>query len=239
MSPFHDHQPRGEPSDHLPGGAFVSFLQTHDQVGNRAFGERIHALTRDERLLRAAYACVLLSPHAPMLFMGEEYAASTPFLYFCDFHDALADAVRNGRREEFKGFAAFRDEAARARIPDPNAESTLAASQLLWSERARSPHREWLAYVTELLGLRRQHLVPRLAGQRGGGRFACDGALLRVEWPLGDGSRWRLLANLGASAAEAEAHAGTPVYEASVRPAGRRLHLAPGAVRFTFEAARG
>jgi len=240
VSPFHDHQPRGEPSAHLPGGAFVSFLQTHDQVGNRAFGERIHALTTDERLLRAAYACVLLSPHAPMLFMGEEYAASTPFQYFCDFHDELADAVRNGRREEFKGFAAFRDEAARARIPDPNAESTLAASKLQWGERERSPHREWLAYVGELLRLRRQHLVPRLAGQRGGGRFACEGALLRVEWTLGDGSRWRLLANFGSGDAESQANAGTPVYTAGVKElSAGRLRLAPGAVRFTLEAARG
>jgi len=239
VSPFHDHQPRGEPSAHLPGGAFVSFLQTHDQVGNRAFGERIQALTQDERLLRAAYACVLLSPHVPMLFMGEEYAASTPFQYFCDFHDELADAVRNGRREEFKGFAAFRDEAARARIPDPNAESTFAASKLQWSERMHSPHREWLAYVTELLGLRRQHLVPRLARQRGGGRFACEGALLRVEWTLGDGGRWRLLANFGSGDAESEAQGGTPVYAAGVQAAGRRLRLEPGAVRFTLDAARG
>jgi maltooligosyltrehalose trehalohydrolase len=241
VSPFHDHQARGEPSGHLPGGAFVSFLQTHDQVGNRAFGERIAALTTDERLLRAAYACVLLSPQAPMLFMGEEYAASTPFQYFCDFHDELADAVRNGRREEFKGFAAFRDEAARARIPDPNAEATLAASTLQWSERTRSPHREWLAYVTELLRLRRQHLVPRLAGLRNGGSFSCENTLLRVEWPLGDGSRWRLLANFGTSDAELQEKpaAGTAIYALGIDQLGLgQLRLAPGAVRFTLEAAR-
>ncbi|HSG77583.1 MAG TPA: DUF3459 domain-containing protein, partial [Burkholderiales bacterium] len=96
------------------------------------------------------------------------------------------------------------------------------------------------AYVGELLRLRRQHLVPRLAGPRGGGRFACEGALLRVEWTLGDGSRWRLLANFGSGDAESQANAGTPVYTAGVKElSAGRLRLAPGAVRFTLEAARG
>ncbi|MEO7640126.1 MAG: malto-oligosyltrehalose trehalohydrolase, partial [Ramlibacter sp.] len=99
-SPFRQGQTRGEPSAQLPGGAFVSFLQTHDQVGNRALGERIHALG-DAVLVQAACACLLLSPHVPMFFMGEEYAASTPFLYFCDFGPELAQAVSKGRLEEF------------------------------------------------------------------------------------------------------------------------------------------
>jgi maltooligosyltrehalose trehalohydrolase len=240
VSPFHDHKPRGEPSGHLPSGAFVSFLQTHDQVGNRAFGERLHALASDERLLRAAYACVLLSPHVPMLFMGEEFAASSPFLYFCDFHAARADAVRNGRRDEFKGFAAFRDEAARARIPDPNAQETFERSKLRWDERGRSPHRDWLALVTRLLALRREHLVPHLAGQRAGGRFRVEGDLVRVEWALAAGARWRMLANFGDEAAAVPAEAGIMVYADGAHPErGERLRLEPGAVRVTLEAARG
>jgi len=241
VSPFHDHKPRGEPSGHLPGGAFVSFLQSHDQVGNRAFGERIHAIG-EPRLLAAAYACVLLSPHAPMLFMGEEYAASTPFQYFCDFHDELAEAVRNGRREEFKRFAAFRDPGARARIPDPNARQTFAASRLDWAERSRTPQRRQLALVRELLALRREHLVPRLASQRGGGRYRVEGSILRVEWTLDEGSRWRLLAHFGHGLAELkeEPAAGTPVYVSGVHQLGAgRARLEPGAVRVTLEAARG
>eukprot|EP01032_Pedospumella_encystans_P034450 gene34450-38945_t len=91
-SVFREGETRGEPSANLPSGAFVSYLQTHDQVGNRAFGERIDALA-DPVLVRAARACLLLSPHTPMLFMGEEYAAATPFPYFCDFGPELAAAV--------------------------------------------------------------------------------------------------------------------------------------------------
>ncbi|MES2532529.1 MAG: malto-oligosyltrehalose trehalohydrolase [Pseudomonadota bacterium] len=201
-SPFRDGEARGEPSAHLPLGAFVSFLQTHDQVGNRAFGDRIASLA-DPGLLQAAYACLLLSPHVPMLFMGEEYAASTPFLYFCDFGPELAAAVSNGRRAEFGKFAAFADEAARARIPDPNAASTFVASRLRWDERLSTPHREFMAHIHALLGIRRRAIVPRLEGQRTGGRFWRDGEALRVEWPVGGadgqpgGARLQLVAHFG------------------------------------------
>jgi len=240
VSPFHDGRPRGEPSAHLPGGAFVSFLQTHDQVGNRAFGERLHALATDGRLLRAAYACVLLSPHVPMLFMGEEYAASTPFQYFCDFHDQLADAVREGRRDEFGSFPAFRDEAARARIPDPNAPSTFENSRLRWDERRRPPHKAWLEFVASLLHLRREQLVPHLAGQRHGGRYRLEGAALHVEWTLAEGARWHLQANFGRAATELPARAGSLVYAHGVQEKDAELlRLEPGAVRVTLEAARG
>ena len=104
VSPFSGHS-RGEKSSHLPPSCFVDFLQNHDQVGNRAFGERIGALAEQARL-EALYACVLLAPQVPLLFMGEEFDASTPFLYFCDFGPDLAQAVATGRREEFRRFAA-------------------------------------------------------------------------------------------------------------------------------------
>ncbi|MGV3654966.1 MAG: malto-oligosyltrehalose trehalohydrolase, partial [Noviherbaspirillum sp.] len=111
--------PRGEPSAALPPTAFVAFLQNHDQVGNRAFGERLAALA-DREALRAAMALLLLSPQIPLLFMGEEAGAREPFLYFTSHPDPrLADAVRSGRREEFARFPAFSDPAARERIPDP------------------------------------------------------------------------------------------------------------------------
>jgi maltooligosyltrehalose trehalohydrolase len=194
-------EPRGEPSGHLPSVAFVSFLQNHDQVGNRAFGERIAALAaarpRGRERLEALYACLLLSPHVPMLFMGEEFAASAPFLYFCDFGPELAAAVSTGRREEFKRFAAFQDEAARARIPDPNAAESFERCRLDWAERGREPHAAWLALVTQLLALRREHLVARLARPSLGGRSVVEGGLLQVEWVLGDGAIWHVVANLG------------------------------------------
>ncbi|HEX5093190.1 MAG TPA: alpha-amylase family glycosyl hydrolase [Burkholderiales bacterium] len=182
----------------LPPGSFVAFLQNHDQVGNRAHGERLHALA-DAGRERAALACVLLSPQVPMLFMGEEWAASTPFLYFCDFGGELAKAVREGRRTEFARFAAFADAKARARIPDPNDPATFRRSKLAWAERSRGAHAERLALVRELLAIRRTQLVPRLAGARRG-QAEIDGAALRVRWRLGDGALLTLALDDGVSA---------------------------------------
>src|SRR5690606_21975651 len=160
---------RGMPSAQLPPSAFVSYVQTHDQVGNRAFGERLDAIA-DARRMPAALACALLGAQVPMLFMGDEYAASTPFLYFCDFGPELADAVRNGRREEFGRFEAFRDPAVREAIPDPNAPQTFVQSTLDHGERARSPHRERLALVERMLGVRRA-VVDRIGTIGNGGRW--------------------------------------------------------------------
>ena len=195
-SAFRCGERRGEPSTRLPPQAFVSFLQTHDQVGNRAFGERIHSLG-DPVLVRAAMACLLLSPHVPMLFMGDEFAASTPFLYFCDFGPELASAVAQGRRAEFGGFAAFADEAARARIPDPNAESTFLESKLRWRERGTRGHFERLCEVRQLLELRHRLIVPRLAGMSAAGVYQCENGTLQVRWDLGSGARLHLLAHFG------------------------------------------
>ncbi|MGJ7542260.1 malto-oligosyltrehalose trehalohydrolase [Variovorax sp. LT1R16] len=236
-SPFRNGERRGEPSDRLPLAAFVSFLQTHDQVGNRAFGDRI-AMLADPVLLRTAYACLLLSPHTPMLFMGEEYAASTPFLYFCDFGPELAAAVSEGRRAEFGGFAAFKDEAARARIPDPNAESSFLASKLKWEERETGAHAELLAHVRELLALRRDRLVPRLAGQHSGGRFWRDGEALRVEWTVGGAApgttaKLHLLAHFGPRPTEAAPLAGDLLHAWGIEAGSNRL--LPGAVCVTLE----
>ena len=168
-------------------GAHVAFLQNHDQVGNRALGERLHRLA-DPAREQAALACVLLAPQAPLLFMGEEWAASTPFLYFCNHAKGLARAVREGRRAEFARFAAFADAAARRRIPDPNSPATFAVSKLDWAERGRAPHRERLALVTRLLSLRRERLAPRLARAAWVGAEIA-GSLLRAQWTLGDRSR--------------------------------------------------
>ena len=119
---------RGEPSASLPPDAFVAFIQNHDQIGNRAFGERIGAFAPAETV-RAIAAVYLLSPQVPMLFMGEEWASAQPFPFFCDFEGDLADAVRNGRREEFARFPEFRDPAMRERIPDPLAEATFRSAK--------------------------------------------------------------------------------------------------------------
>jgi len=195
-SAFRGGERRGQPSSHLPPTAFVSSLQTHDQVGNRAFGDRLGRLA-DAPVLDALYACLLLSPHVPMLFMGEEFDASTPFLFFCDFEAELAAAVTRGRREEFARFAAFSSPEARERIPDPNAAATFEASKLRWDEAGAGRHAQRRALVRELLALRHRHLVPRLDGALQGGRFDAAGPVLRVEWTLADGARWHLLAHFG------------------------------------------
>jgi maltooligosyltrehalose trehalohydrolase len=233
-SPFRGGAPRGEPSAHLPATAFVTFLQTHDQVGNRAFGERFAALAPEARA-RAALACLALSPQVPMFFMGEEFAASTPFLFFCDFGPELADAVAHGRREEFAQFAAFRDPAARARIPDPNDAATFEASRLRWDERERPPHRAHLERTAQLLALRHAHLVPRLAALTGGTFVLVNGAL-HAEWVFGDGARWHLAVNFSADPAVLPvAPRGEAIYAEGATAVGESLHLAHGGVHVSLE----
>ncbi len=202
---------RGEPSAHLPPAAFVSFLQTHDQVGNRAFGERLVALA-NEAALRAATVAWLLAPSPPLLFMGEEFGAATPFLYFCDFAGKLAAAVTEGRRREFARFARFAGSATRTAIPDPNDPRAFGRSRLDWSCIGREPHARWLALYRELLALRREHIVPRLARMGGhAGRFeVLAGGAVAVSWRLGDGSGLELRLNLGPDAVAVGNHpAGT------------------------------
>ncbi|WP_418320909.1 malto-oligosyltrehalose trehalohydrolase [Piscinibacter sakaiensis] len=207
-SEFRDGELRGSRSSHLPPLAFVNSMQTHDQVGNRAFGERIAALAAEagrDDALRALLACVLLAPSPPMLFMGEEWAASTPFQYFCDFHGELAQAVTNGRRSEFGKFARFSDPEVRDRIPDPNAESTFRNSKLNWDERSSEPHAGWLALYTQLLKIRAEQLVPWLKDARSGSFSASEAGTLQISWPLGEGRRWHLLAQLSDAAGAADA----------------------------------
>ncbi len=191
---------RGEITDGLPLTAFVSFLQNHDQVGNRACGERITKLA-GPRAIRAAASILLLAPSPPLLFMGEEFGAETPFLFFCDFKDDLAAAVTSGRRAEFEGFSEFRDPASRERIPDPNADTTFAASRLDWNDLEQSRHREHLAFYRELLRLRRKHLIPRLSSAC---RLKADYTVLEdrgltARWTFQDNAELTLMANLSAN----------------------------------------
>ncbi len=185
---------RGEPSGSLPPLAFVDFLQNHDQIGNRALGERLAELT-EPRALQAAQSLLLLSPHVPMLFMGEEWGTAIPFQYFCDFHGDLGQAVREGRAREFAGFFAN----PKAAVPDPLAETTFTRSKLDWGEKDRAPHDRWLARSRVLLRLRAEQLAPRLAAgrSRSEGAEALGPRAVRAAWRLGDGSRLTLLACLG------------------------------------------
>jgi len=175
-------QERSGPGPRLPPTAFVNFLQNHDHVGNRAFGERLIALV-DGTALRGAIALLLLGPSIPLIFFGEEAGAREPFLYFCDHADPkLADAVREGRRGEFAKFRAFADPEARARIPDPNAVETFQRS------RPRFDGDDWQALYGELLALRRAHVVQRLRGAVAIGAEAVGKRTVRALWRMGDGA---------------------------------------------------
>ncbi len=191
-SPNHDGRPRGKPSGHLPPTAFVSFLQNHDQIGNRALGERLTMLT-DPARLRAATALLLLSPQIPLIFMGDEAGSDTPFLFFTDFHDELADAVREGRRKEFAKFAAFADESARAAIPDPNALATFSASV----PRDGPDAGRWRTLYSDLLALRHRVIVPRLRGAMAMGAEAIGARAVVARWRMGDGAVLTIALNLG------------------------------------------
>ncbi len=146
--------PRGTDPVGLPPRRFVICLQNHDQVGNRAMGERLHHQI-DPAAYRAATALLLCAPETPLLFAGQEWAASTPFLYFTDHEPTLGRLVSEGRRREFRSFAAFMDPTARERIPDPQDPGTFARSHLDWEEAGREPHASILRLYRALLALRR------------------------------------------------------------------------------------
>jgi 1,4-alpha-glucan branching enzyme len=203
FSPYREEE-RGERTTGLPLTAFVDFLQNHDQIGNRAFGERLNRLAPPEAI-RALWEIMLLAPAIPMLFMGEEWQAGSPFLYFCDFNPELNRLVTEGRRNEFARFPEFSDPEVRERIPDPCAISTFEESRLRWEEHHLPEHREWLALCRRLLGIRQREIVPRLSGirvqpTRQAGPADCNvfqRTGLSARWPLAEGGTLQLLANLG------------------------------------------
>ena len=142
---------RGEKSAHLSPLSFVNFMQNHDQIGNRALGERLVALA-EEKKVKALAAILLLSPSPPMLFMGEEWGCKQPFLFFCDFHGRLGEAVREGRQREFPHFK---------NAPDPLAEQTFRRSQLRWKDCRTTEGVKWLAFYKNLLETRKTHISCR------------------------------------------------------------------------------
>jgi maltooligosyltrehalose trehalohydrolase len=208
-SPIHDGSPRGEPSGHLPPTSFVMFLQNHDQVGNRAFGERLRTLCAPQALL-AATALMLLSPQIPLLFMEEEFGSTQPFLYFTDYAGELADAVREGRRREFAKFSAFNDPAQRERIPDPNAIETFALSSPLpedetgvdTNDSALRERAAWMHFYRSALAVRAKLIAPRLAPSRALGATVLHTAsgheanALVAQWQLSDGATLAVALNL-------------------------------------------
>lgn len=191
----HAQRHRGKPSAYLPPTAFISFIQNHDQVGNRPFGERLTELA-DPAAIRALVAIYLLSPQIPMLFMGEEWAIKRPFLFFSDVGGELADAIRSSRQKDF-GEAGT---SSRGRPPDPMLEDTFLACKLDWEQIETGVHSHYLSLYRQLLAIRREQITPRLEGMTDHkGRYELIGhQAFRVWWTLGDGAELSLLANLSA-----------------------------------------
>jgi len=214
-------RPRGEPSGHLPTTAFVVCLQNHDQIGNRAMGERLTTLA-DPQALRAATALLLLAPFVPMLFMGEEYAARNPFLFFTSHNEDLAKLVREGRRAEFKHFAAFQDEERRKAIPDPNAPSTFDASVADKADPAM------FDFVQGLLVLREKHVMAGIPGCRSLDVDVLAPGALRAEWRLGTGRLLAITLNLGRETASTGAAAGGVIF--AYPSAATLSELPPGSI---------
>ncbi|MFU0504417.1 malto-oligosyltrehalose trehalohydrolase [Pseudaminobacter sp. NGMCC 1.201702] len=205
--------PRGEPCRHLPPSVFIDFLQNHDQVGNRALGERLSMLA-DEPLRRVLSAVLLLSPHIPLLFMGEEFGETRPFYFFTDFQGELAAAVCDGRRLEFAKFAAFAN--APERVPDPNAEATFEQSKIDWKALETENGHEWLAFTRKLLKLRRLHIVPLLGRASGnaGRILEAEEGIVAVDWNFAKG-RLQMRANFTAEEKASPKFAGNLIFAES------------------------
>jgi maltooligosyltrehalose trehalohydrolase len=198
ISPTH-RRPRGTPSAHLPPSAFVLFLQNHDQIGNRAFGERLTTLVGEDKL-RAAITLLLLCPQIPLLFMGEPWGTRAPFLFFTDFHNELAAAVREGRRSEFAALPAFSDPVLRQKIPDPNSVSTYTQSILEPYSNDMPEHRRYLSLYQQLLTLRRAVIVPNLPGCRSAGAKVIGDSAVLASWHLGNNDTLHIAVNFGSRA---------------------------------------
>jgi maltooligosyltrehalose trehalohydrolase len=155
---------RGSECRHISPRKFVHCISNHDQAGNRAMGERInHSISREAYLAASALLC--LTPYTPMLFMGQEWGASTPFIFFTDHNEELGKLITTGRREEFKDFASFSSEAARARIPDPQDPKSFKDSRLVWDEVRDKKKSMTLELYRKCLALRRSEAAFRPASR--------------------------------------------------------------------------
>ena len=221
-SPFRDGVERGTPSADLRPTAFVNFLQNHDQIGNRAFGERLTTLC-SEKHLKAAIALLLLSPHIPLVFMGEEIGSRAPFHYFVDHNPELIQSIREGRKREFKKLISH----AKA-LPEPNAAQTFENSM----PETDAPDRErWRAFYRDLLEIRAHYIVPHLGEVQPLGAEILGEKAVRSSWRLENGSLLDVAINLGARAVRCKEPARNPLWgqveDSMLAPCSTVLWLTP------------
>ncbi|HDT6564213.1 TPA: malto-oligosyltrehalose trehalohydrolase [Enterobacter cloacae] len=198
---------RGVECHTQPPTFFVDFIQNHDQTGNRAQGERLITLAGADKT-RVLLAALLLSPHIPLLFMGEEYGETNPFLFFTDFHGDLAKAVREGRAKEFTGHSGHDGD-----VPDPNDEQTFARSKLDWHNVTTAQGKSWLRFTRSLLVLRHRYLVPLLrpGGTVEGKIVKTAPAMVAVSWSFPTGTL-SLALNIGNKPVDVPALAGETLF---------------------------
>lgn len=194
-SPFRAGRRRGEPSAELPPTSFIFFLQNHDQTGNRPWGERLRTLCmHNEDALRAAIALQLLTPQIPLLFMGEEYGALAPFLYFTSFdNEELLRAIREGRQREHA--SATKSDGATQRLPDPNDQKTWDACMDL-PGLSVDRDQEWRALYGQLLRVRHAFITPYLDGARSLAARALGPMAVQAGWQLNNGAVLSVYCNL-------------------------------------------
>ena len=205
QSSTHLGEPRGTDPSPIPMYRFVVCIQNHDQIGNRAFGDRLHHQVTAE-CWRAASALLLMVPMTPLLFMGQEWAASNPFQYFTDLEPELGGQVTEGRRREFAHFPEFADEPTRRSIPDPQAPGTFEASRLNWDDREQPAHRAVLELYRALIALRLDY--PGALGasmETAGHAVALDNETLAMRRADGDDIFWVVIRLLGAGNADLSA----------------------------------
>ncbi|WP_275786433.1 malto-oligosyltrehalose trehalohydrolase [Pararhizobium gei] len=215
---------RGTSSTGLPPTAFISFIQNHDQIGNRAQGDRVLASVPSEAL-KALAAVYLLSPQIPMLFMGEEWRAEQPFPYFCDFNAELNDIVRKGRRTELSRLPGF----DAGTMLDPAAESTFHSAKLKWPTDQNDA---WLTFYRFLINLRREHIVPLLTNAgSGAGVYEVAESSVSIAWRF-EYSTLRLCANLSNRSCICRVPEGDIFFQLGENEAGM---LSPWGVVWTLE----
>jgi maltooligosyltrehalose trehalohydrolase len=224
-------RPRGRDAGDLPAEAFVYCIQNHDQIGNRALGDRLNASVPLPAYL-AASTLLLFLPMTPLLFQGQEWASGSPFQFFTDHDQELGPLVSKGRREEFRHFRAFSDPAALAQIPDPQALETFTRSRLLWEERTQGDHARVLDLYQRLLRLRREDPVLANAGREGLDARAEGQVLLVRRWST-SGERLLVVNFAEGSAPLPESAQGRPLLLSTI-DAGELRDSLPGFAAFVL-----
>jgi maltooligosyltrehalose trehalohydrolase len=211
------------PSASLPPTAFVHFLQNHDQVGNRACGDRLHT-TIERHRLRVLTEILVLSPQIPLFFMGDDHLSSRPFHFFSDYEGEIAEAIRANRPREAENFGGFPQGMRPEDIADPNDRATFTRSKLAWDQAQTPEVSEWQMFLAGLLAVRKEHVVPRLADAEGyaGSVVPSKDTSIFVDWRL-PGGLLRLRANLSPEPLDLDGRLGRLVYATGDRDQANRL----------------